>query len=141
MGGQRAGAKAGSRRATNLLNSPAESPWMQRTGSGTLIPGMQYQKLRRQRFNQSRLVVGMAVLCAAALAPALSMAAGSGVDPGTRLAYVDPGSGSFILQALVATLAGAAVAINAYWAKIRRLFGRGVPEEDDDTKVTTPNDD
>jgi len=83
----------------------------------------------------------MPVLCAAALAPAVSLAVGSGADSSTQLAYVDPGSGSFILQALVATLAGAAVAINAYWAKIRRLFGRRAPEEDDDTKVTTPNND
>ena len=39
------------------------------------------------------------------------------------LAYIDPGSGSFILQALIATLAGALVAVNIYWQKIKRFLG------------------
>ena len=39
----------------------------------------------------------------------------SGIAPdGPRLAYLEPGPGSFLLQALVAMLAGAVVAINAY---------------------------
>jgi hypothetical protein len=52
------------------------------------------------------------------LGPVLSIAAvagvasaAGGVADGPRLAYLDPGSGSFILQALVAMLAGAVVAI------------------------------
>ncbi len=39
-----------------------------------------------------------------------------------RLAYVDPGAGSFILQALVAMIAGAVVALNAYWKRIVKFF-------------------
>jgi hypothetical protein len=46
------------------------------------------------------------------------------------LAYIDPGSGSFILQALIATLAGTLVAVNIYWQKIKRLLG--ISSDDDD---------
>ncbi len=51
----------------------------------------------------------------------------------TMLLYVDPGAGSFILQALVAMLAGAIVALNAYWARIKKFF-RGTPSEPDSDK-------
>jgi hypothetical protein len=81
-------------------------------------------------------------VCVAMLSPAAAFAAASALaDTGPRLAYVDPGSGSFILQALVATLAGAAVAINAYWAKIKRVFGRGASEEEDDGAGNPPSND
>jgi hypothetical protein len=33
-------------------------------------------------------------------------------------AYLDPGSGSFILQILIASLVGAAFVVKAYWRKI-----------------------
>jgi hypothetical protein len=41
------------------------------------------------------------------------------------LAYVDPGAGSFILQALVAAMAGIIVALNVYWRKIKGFLGFG----------------
>ncbi|MBW2493130.1 MAG: hypothetical protein JRE43_00120 [Deltaproteobacteria bacterium] len=41
-----------------------------------------------------------------------------------RVAYLDPGTGSLIIQAVVAVLAGAAVAITSYWRKIKTFFGR-----------------
>ena len=47
------------------------------------------------------------------------------------LAYLDPGSGSFILQALIATLAGILVAVNIYWQKIKRFLGRSRDEGDE----------
>jgi hypothetical protein len=37
--------------------------------------------------------------------------------------YLDPGSGSFVLQMALAVLLGAGVAIRAYWSKIKTLFG------------------
>ncbi len=37
--------------------------------------------------------------------------------------YLDPGSGSFVLQMVLALLLGAGVAIRAYWSKIKTLFG------------------
>jgi len=40
-------------------------------------------------------------------------------------AYLDPGSGSFILQLVLATLLGLGFILKAYWRKIVRLFKRG----------------
>jgi hypothetical protein len=60
--------------------------------------------------------------------PGAARAAGS---EAATLAYIDPGAGSFILQALVATLAGIAVAVHTYWHKIKVFFGLAAPEEDD----------
>jgi hypothetical protein len=42
--------------------------------------------------------------------------------------YLDPGSGSFLLQLLLAALLGGGFAIKIYWKKIKKLFG-GKAEE------------
>lgn len=42
----------------------------------------------------------------------------------TTFAYLDPGSGSFILQILIAALVGGAFIIKTYWKKITSFFGR-----------------
>ena len=39
-------------------------------------------------------------------------------------AYIDPGSGSFLIQALVAGILGAALLIRAFWTQIKALFTR-----------------
>lgn len=41
-----------------------------------------------------------------------------------RRAYLDPGSGSYILQILIGALLGAAFVIKVYWRKIKSFFGR-----------------
>jgi hypothetical protein len=38
--------------------------------------------------------------------------------------YLDPGSGSILLQLLIAGLAGIGIAIGSQWAKIKRFFKR-----------------
>ena len=38
--------------------------------------------------------------------------------------YLDPGSGSILLQLLIAALAGIGIFIGSRWAKIKKLFGR-----------------
>ena len=43
------------------------------------------------------------------------------------IAYIDPGAGSFVLQALVAAAAGAALAIKHWWKKIRAVLGLREP--------------
>ncbi len=40
------------------------------------------------------------------------------------LAYLDPGTGSLIIQGLLGAFAVAAVAIRTYWYKIQSFFGR-----------------
>lgn len=48
------------------------------------------------------------------------------------LGYLDPGSGSFIIQILVATLLGGALAVKAFWSQITGLFRRGGKPAGDD---------
>ena len=53
------------------------------------------------------------------------------------LLYLDPGSGSFLIQLLIAGLAGAGLAIAISWGRIKRLFTRNKQvdidkDEDDD---------
>ena len=55
----------------------------------------------------------------------VSGAAGASWSGNSQLAYVDPGTGSFILQALVAALAGIVVTLNVYWSKIKGFMGFG----------------
>jgi hypothetical protein len=38
--------------------------------------------------------------------------------------YLDPGSGSILLQLLIAGLAGAAIAIGAQWSRIKRWLNK-----------------
>ena len=37
-------------------------------------------------------------------------------------AYIDPGSGSLIIQMLIGTLVGLGIALKVYWHKIRMKF-------------------
>jgi hypothetical protein len=46
--------------------------------------------------------------------------------------YLDPGSGSFLLQLLIAGIAGIGIAIGASWSKIKRLFKKGKNKPADD---------
>lgn len=52
------------------------------------------------------------------------------------LPYLDPGSGSFLIQLLIATLLGLGIALRASWGKIKGLFG-GKPKADEDDDDST----
>ena len=52
---------------------------------------------------------------------------------GDRVAYLDPGSGSVLLQLLLAALLGAGVLLRSQWAKVKTLFGKKTKEEDADS--------
>jgi hypothetical protein len=68
-------------------------------------------------------------------------ASGSFGEPlNLQLAYLDPGSGSFMIQALVAALAGIAVTLRTYWSKIRSFFGASPPDSEDDDPVVNTGD-
>ncbi len=49
-------------------------------------------------------------------------------------AYIDPGSASIVLQAIVGGLAAGAFALKMYWHRVRRFFGlkSGDPEKRSD---------
>ena len=53
--------------------------------------------------------------------------------PSNMLAYLDPGAGSLILQALAGGVAGAAVVGKLYWARVKRALrlGRSQSAADD----------
>ena len=55
------------------------------------------------------------------------------------LAYVDPGAGSFLLQALLAAMAGIIVTVNIYWQKIKTLLGMGSKTDDSDASEADPD--
>jgi len=48
--------------------------------------------------------------------------------------YLDPGSGSFLIQLLIAAIAGLSIAIGANWSKLKRLLRKKSKktEADDD---------
>ncbi len=46
--------------------------------------------------------------------------------------YLDPGSGSILIQLLLAGLLGAGILLRAFWSRIVKLFGRNKPEQTDD---------
>ena len=47
------------------------------------------------------------------------------------LLYLDPGSGSFLIQLLIAGLAGAGIAIAVSWGRIKRFFSKKKPVDAD----------
>lgn len=48
------------------------------------------------------------------------------------LPYLDPGSGSFLIQLLIAALLGLGVAVRASWGKIKGWFGAKPDKADDE---------
>ena len=42
--------------------------------------------------------------------------------PLTLSAYIDPGTGSYILQLLIAAFLGISLSLKIFWKKIKRLF-------------------
>jgi hypothetical protein len=99
---------------------------------------MNHSAKRSARSRRIRIVAWSGVgLAAAALAPAAAIAVGQPLE--IRVAYLDPGTGSLILQALVAALAGAIVVVTSYWQKIRALFRRG--SRDSEPSDNAPSDD
>jgi hypothetical protein len=43
---------------------------------------------------------------------------------GNAHAYIDPGSGSLMLQALIGVLAAGLIALKAYWHQVKHFFSR-----------------
>ena len=51
---------------------------------------------------------------------------------GRESAYLDPGSGSFIIHLIIAGLVGAGFLLRGYWSKITTFFRGGNAETEDD---------
>lgn len=54
---------------------------------------------------------------------------------GNAHAYLDPGTGSMLLQVILGGVAAVGVAIKLYWHKLRVAFGMGKKEEPEDESV------
>ena len=50
--------------------------------------------------------------------------------------YLDPGSGSYLLQLLIASVMGALLMLRVYWSRVKGfvlgLFGKSRPEDDEE---------
>jgi hypothetical protein len=55
--------------------------------------------------------------------------------PASNAAYLDPGSGSIIIQVVMAVLLGGALILKVYWKKITSFFNKTKDEDDDDQGV------
>jgi hypothetical protein len=44
------------------------------------------------------------------------------LSPTSAFAYLDPGTGSYVIQMIIAGLLGAAFAIKMYWMRIKRFL-------------------
>ncbi len=49
--------------------------------------------------------------------------------PVAALAYIDPGTGSYVIQLAIAAFVGVMFSVRIFWKKIVRLFKKGGPEE------------
>ena len=79
--------------------------------------------IRRVRHASAKcLAIGAA---AAALLPA---------SHGTAFAYLDPGTGSIILQSLIAGIIGTMAFSRMYWTQLKDLLRRTFGNRDNDTK-------
>jgi hypothetical protein len=54
--------------------------------------------------------------------------------------YLDPGSGSFLLSILIATIAGAGIYVATYWRKVKAFFIRTFGKKQE-TKTTKKSKD
>ncbi len=54
--------------------------------------------------------------------------------PASAFAYIDPGTGSFVIQGVIAAVVGIGVTFKMFWHRIKAaLGGKADAEEDDDS--------
>lgn len=52
--------------------------------------------------------------------------------PTPALAYLDPGTGSFVIQGIIAAIVGGGFAVKMFWGRIKAKITGKTPTEDDD---------
>jgi hypothetical protein len=53
----------------------------------------------------------------------------------SQQAYLDPGSGSIIIQLLIAGLMAVGIVVKVFWKRIKGFFNRSTPEKEDDNQI------
>ncbi|OGC45133.1 hypothetical protein A2V49_02625 [candidate division WWE3 bacterium RBG_19FT_COMBO_34_6] len=56
------------------------------------------------------------------------------IIPKEAKAYLDPGSGSYLIQVLVAAVAGGGILLKTQWHKIKNIFNKDKGQEKKDDK-------
>ncbi len=59
------------------------------------------------------------------------------IAPSVAFAYLDPGSGSMLLQLVLGGLAGLAVIAKLYWHRLLALFGMSAQQEENDSDTNS----
>lgn len=59
----------------------------------------------------------------------------------SAFAYLDPGTGSMLIQGLIAGIAMAGVTARMYWHKLQALFGINTAAEESETSTSSKDDD
>ena len=68
---------------------------------------------------------------------ALLLFLGLWVQP--ALAYIDPGSGSAIMSAIIGAFVASGLVIKTYWYKLKSLFGSKTSKSEIDSEPTKPD--
>ncbi len=89
-------------------------------------------ELLRPGFRVSAIALGFAALLLASHVASAALSTDRLPAEDVRLAYLDPGSGSFMVQALIAALAGVGVAGRRYWTQIKSWLGLETKSLDDE---------
>ena len=71
---------------------------------------------------------------------ALCLLLGSLAYVGPANAYLDPGTGSMILQGIIGVVAAAAAVTGIYWQKVKSFFNKKAPTEQEETTVSRDGD-
>ena len=67
------------------------------------------------------------------LSVAVILASGLLLTASPAQAYIDPGTGSFLIQGIIAAVVGIGVAVKLFWHKIKAaVTGKSVDIDDDD---------
>jgi len=67
------------------------------------------------------------------LAATIDLIKMSPLDINNALAYIDPGSGSAIISAIIGVFVAIGIAVKTYWYKIKRFFSRSEPSRQEDS--------
>ena len=60
--------------------------------------------------------------------------------PSSAHAYIDPGTGSMVLQGIIAGVVGGLVVIKMYWQRIKAIFSRRDPSKLSEKGLSAPDE-
>lgn len=63
----------------------------------------------------------------------------SGIDAPLLPLYLDPGTGSFLIQLLAGVLVGGLLAVKIYWRKLLSFFRKDQPAQDEAASIDDEN--